>query len=36
VVGYTPDRSGENTLYVQRRFTDGTLSAITEYPFLVG
>ncbi|MFI6075688.1 hypothetical protein ACIA5C_29420 [Actinoplanes sp. NPDC051343] len=36
VVGYTPDRSGENTLYVQRRFTDGTLSAITEHPFLVG
>ena len=35
-VPYTPDRTGENILYVQRQFTDGQLSPMTEYHFLVG
>jgi hypothetical protein len=35
-VPYTPDRAGANTLYVQRVFTDGELSPVTEYRFLVG
>jgi hypothetical protein len=35
-VPYTPERNGENTVYVQREFTDGVLSPISEYRFLVG
>jgi hypothetical protein len=33
---YTPDRTGDNTLYVQRLFTDGVLSPVSEYKLLVG
>ncbi|MEW2385391.1 hypothetical protein AB0873_25345 [Micromonospora sp. NPDC047707] len=32
----TPDRNGENTLYVRQRTKDGQPSPITEYVFLVG
>jgi hypothetical protein len=35
-VPYTPDRAGANTLYVRRVFTDGEVSPMTEYTFLVG
>jgi hypothetical protein len=35
-VPYTPERAGPNTLYVQRVFTDGEMSPMTEYTFLVG
>jgi hypothetical protein len=35
-VSWTPSRSGEHVLYVQRRFTDGALSPIREYRLLVG
>ncbi|MFD0522936.1 DNRLRE domain-containing protein [Paractinoplanes durhamensis] len=35
-VSYTPDRTGENTLYVQRQFTDGVLSPIRQYTLMVG
>jgi hypothetical protein len=33
---YTPDRTGDNTLYVQREFTDGSLSPLQTIPFKVG
>ncbi|MEV6346468.1 hypothetical protein [Actinoplanes sp. NPDC051851] len=32
-VSYTPETAGAATLYVQRRFTDGSLSPITEFAF---
>lgn len=32
---YTPDRAGENTLYVQREFTDGSRSPLITVPFQV-
>nr|WP_221375115.1 hypothetical protein [Actinoplanes polyasparticus] len=36
VASYTPDRAGENTLYVQREFTDGSRSPLKTMPFTVG
>ncbi|GLY07917.1 hypothetical protein [Actinoplanes sp. NBRC 101535] len=36
LASYTPDHAGANTLYLQRRFTDGSLSPVTEVPFEVG
>ncbi|WP_253237235.1 hypothetical protein [Paractinoplanes aksuensis] len=33
---YTPERTGENVVSVQRQFTDGLLSPVLEYRFLVG
>jgi hypothetical protein len=36
VASYTPDRAGENTLYVQREFTDGSRSPLITVPFRVG
>lgn len=33
---YTPDHTGDNTLYVQREFTDGSLSPMTTVSFKVG
>jgi hypothetical protein len=35
-VVYTPDRAGENILYVQREFTDGALSPVSQFTLLVG
>ncbi|MEV6844987.1 hypothetical protein [Actinoplanes sp. NPDC051411] len=35
-VAFTPDHTGPNTLAVQRRFRDGSLSPVTEYHFDVG
>jgi hypothetical protein len=35
-VSYTPDRAGDNTLYVQREFTDGSKSPMVSVPFEVG
>jgi hypothetical protein len=35
-VSYTPDRTGGNTLYVQREFTDGSRSPLITVPFKVG
>jgi hypothetical protein len=35
-VSYTPDRAGDNTLYVQREFTDGSVSPLQAVPFQVG
>ena len=35
-VVYTPDRAGENTLYVQREFTDGVRSPVRQFTLLVG
>jgi len=36
MVSYTPDRKGENKLYVQREFTDGSRSPLMTVPFKVG
>lgn len=36
LVGYTPERAGAHTLYVQREFTNGALSPVTTVPFEVG
>jgi hypothetical protein len=36
LVSYTPDRVGDNTLFVQRKFTDGSLSPLTTVAFKVG
>jgi hypothetical protein len=36
LVSYTPDRAGENTLYVQREFADGSKSPLQAFPFQVG
>jgi hypothetical protein len=36
MVSYTPDRTGDNTLHVQRQFTDGSLSPVMTIPFKVG
>jgi hypothetical protein len=36
VVSYTPDRVGDNVLYVSREFTDGSRSPVTTVPFKVG
>ncbi|WP_203817896.1 hypothetical protein [Paractinoplanes ferrugineus] len=33
---YTPERSGANTLYVQRQFTDGVLSPVRQFQLMVG
>jgi hypothetical protein len=35
-VSYTPDRAGSHTLYVQREFSDGSLSPLQTIPFEVG
>ena len=35
-VEYTPDRVGDSTRYVQRQFSDGTLSPLQTVPFKVG
>jgi hypothetical protein len=35
-ISYTPDRAGDNTLYVQREFTDGSVSPLVSVPFKVG
>jgi hypothetical protein len=35
-VDFTPDFSGDATLYVQREFTDGSRSAVQAIPFKVG
>ncbi|GIF11664.1 hypothetical protein [Actinoplanes teichomyceticus] len=35
-VAYTPDRTGAHTLYVQREFTDGSVSPAVAVPFTVG
>jgi hypothetical protein len=36
MVSYTPDRADDNKLYVQREFTDGSLSPLMTVPFEVG
>jgi hypothetical protein len=36
LVSYTPDRAGDNVLYVSREFTDGSRSPVTTVPFKVG
>lgn len=36
VASYTPDRAGDNTLYVQREFTDGSRSPLVTVAFRVG